>query len=199
MKEKKYRVGENIFSWSVWNWIIRKKKKSTRRKFLAKIGSHNVKVFCFLREAKVDSLYSTLCPYMFKWIKFPSISIISTKHLIFLKKNHSNSRSGHIFLFFFTVFRIRLQNMSILDFWSFRLKPEKENKIARFWFCCNWCCLVFRMMYSNRQKGVVLELFSERKPWISIRSTFFSILYFTSIYNVHLGIYNSGINNMFTH
>ena len=28
---------------------------------------------------------------------------------------------------------------------------------------------------------------------------FFSILYFTSIYNVHLKIYNSSINNMFTH
>ena len=27
----------------------------------------------------------------------------------------------------------------------------------------------------------------------------FSILYFTSIHNVHLKIYNSSINNMFTH
>ena len=30
-------------------------------------------------------------------------------------------------------------------------------------------------------------------------SNFFSILYFTSIYNVHLEIYNSIINNMLTH
>ena len=29
--------------------------------------------------------------------------------------------------------------------------------------------------------------------------SFFSILYYTSIYNVHLEIYNSSINNMFTH
>ena len=28
---------------------------------------------------------------------------------------------------------------------------------------------------------------------------FFSILYFTSMYNVHLKTYNSSINNMFTH
>ena len=28
---------------------------------------------------------------------------------------------------------------------------------------------------------------------------FFSVLYFTSIYNVHLKIYNSNINAMFTH
>ena len=39
----------------------------------------------------------------------------------------------------------------------------------------------------------------ERIPMSMAFFSSFSILYFTSIYNVHLEIYNSSINNMITH
>ena len=37
----------------------------------------------------------------------------------------------------------------ILGIWSFGLRPEKVDKIKRFWFYSNWCFLVFWMTYSD--------------------------------------------------
>ena len=46
---------------------------------------------------------------------------------------------------------------------------------------------------------LLLKTPSVRKRKADTLFFFFLILYFTSMYNVHLKIYNSSINNMFTH
>ena len=46
---------------------------------------------------------------------------------------------------------------------------------------------------------LLLKTPSVRKIKADTLFFFFLILYFTSMYNVHLKIYNSSINNMFTH
>ena len=84
-----------------------------------------------------------------------------------------------------------------------KIIPDRE--IARI----NWV-IQGRLLYS---KNVGRILFKERYTINKIQTKasnickgklrdskfFFSVLYFTSLYNVHLRIYNSSINNMFTH
>ena len=76
---------------------------------------------------------------------------------------------------------INLTVIIFLDFWLFRLRTEKRNKITRFWFyfvlvSVRWHCEIsyqnfLSKNFQYRLIFVVRDLFSGRKLWSSVRST----------------------------
>ena len=57
---------------------------------------------------------------------------------------------------------------------------------------------IYMLIKSKLNTQSFLKTFRQQS-FLNFTTFFFSNLYFTSIYNVHLKIYNSSINNMFTH